>query len=250
MPLDVSVGVIKAKMRGNGHMYIYLMDRYRQEVATRADVIWRNLHRAHVSFGAPLAESLREDLREAFRAALDGALTHLSPSFERDMQEAPQSAKERTWVNKFGDARDHELARYEAEIEHYVASLENAKQRGAQPAAASYVVHGNVGAIVSGAGASAHVVQHIGSDQREALLKALEIVRHAVAAAPELVEADRRELLELSDEASSEVCREQPNTRRLSLALQTLAATVQGIASGPAAYQVLASAAAAVGLYL
>lgn len=245
-PLARAVAGIQVDFRGAGRMFLVIFNRYVQEVARRADVIWRNLHRAHNSIGAPHSDRLRSDLREAFRADLDAVVSGLSPRFEKDMAGAPQSAKERSWNAKFGDARDHELARYESEIEHYVALLETTRNRGAQPAAA-YIVHGNVGAIVSGQGASASVVQNIGTDQREALLKALELVKEAIGAAPGVVDRHRRELVELADEAAAEVSKEQPNSMRLGFGLQTLAAAVQGIASGPGAYEVLRSAAAAIG---
>jgi hypothetical protein len=170
----------------------------------------------------------------------------LSAFFATDMKDAPQP-KDRSWMNKFGDVRDHELARHEAEIEHYVATLETARARGTASAAA-YNFYGSVGAVVSGPGASATVVQNIGTDQREALLKALELVKKAIGEAAEIVEKDRDELIELADEAAAEVSKEKPNGRRLGLALQSLAAAVQGIASGPAAYEVLRSAASAIGL--
>ena len=246
-PLARSIQAIKRKLHAFGHMYAVIMGRYAQEMAQRADIIWRNLHRAHQSHGAPHSENLRNDLREALRVDLDAMMTVLSPLFETDMKGAPQSAKERSWMNKFGDVRDHELARHEAEIDHYVTTLETARARGTQSSAA-YIVHGNVGAIVSGTGATATVVQNINPDQGDALVKALEAVKEAISGAPELIDTDRQELLELADEAAAEVSKEKPNGRRLAVILQSLAAAVQGIASGPAAYEVLRSAARAIGL--
>jgi hypothetical protein len=248
-PLARSIIGIKQKLRDYGHLWLYLMERYAQEVGRRADVIWRNLHRAHNSKGAPYSYRLRHDLREEFRAQIDSVLSDLSPRFQTDMKDAPRAATQRSWNAQLGDAQDRELARYEAEIEHYVASLETTRARGAEPTA-SYVVHGNVGAIVSGAGASANVVQNIATDQREALLKALELVKQTIGAAPDLVDTDRAELIDLAEEAAAEVSKEKPNGRRLGFALQSLTAAVQGIASGPGAYEVLRAAAAAIGVLL
>lgn len=147
-PLALAAGANRAKLHGYGHLYLILMQLYEQEVGRRAQIIWRNLHRAHGSFGASISPELRSDLVDAFRVDLDAMLADLCPRFEADMKDAPKSAKGPDWLTKLTAARDKELERYEAEIEHYVASLEAAAARGA-PAMASYVIHGNVGALVS-----------------------------------------------------------------------------------------------------
>lgn len=247
-PLELSAASWKRKLHGHGHLPLHLIELYEREVGARAQVIWSNLHRAHGSFGSELSAGLRADLTQAFRADFDAMMEQqLRPRFDVDLKDFRSSAKGPDWTAQLNAARDRELARYEAEIEHYVALLEAAAARGA-PAAASYVIHGNVGAVVTGAGAVTNVVQNINPDQREALLKALELVKHAIGAAPELEEQDRRELVEFADEAAGEVAKERPNTRRLSLTLQSLAAAVQGIASAPGAYEVLSSAAVAIGI--
>jgi hypothetical protein len=248
-PLAMAILGIRSKMRDYGHMWLYMMKRYEEEVAKRAELIWRNLHRAHSSFGAPMSEQLRYDLRSAFREELDAEISNMAPKFQQHFKGAPQSTHDRTWNAKLGDARDHELARFEAEIEHYVATLEATRARGT-PQAVTYNVHGSVGAIVSGAGASASVVQHIASEQRDALINALELVKETIRGAPDLVERDQSELVDLADEAGAEAAKEKPNGRRLGLALQNLASAVQGIASGPGAYEALRNAAAAIGLAL
>jgi hypothetical protein len=132
-PLARDIGAIKAKMRGYGTMWLYLMERYQQEMVTRADIVWRNLIRAHQSTGAHFADGLRGHLIQAFRADLDAVVTALAPRFQEDFRNATQSSKERSWNAKLGDARDHELARYEAEADHYVALLETAEAHGGTP---------------------------------------------------------------------------------------------------------------------
>src|SRR4051812_18092061 len=63
---------------------LYMLERYEQELATRAEVLWRNLHRAHSSIGARRAANLHAELMRAFREDLDAAVTYLSPRFEKD----------------------------------------------------------------------------------------------------------------------------------------------------------------------
>lgn len=246
-PFDLSVEGCKRQLRGYGQLFGHLMVLYKREVGLRAQVIWRNLHRAHGTFGSAHSGSLGTDLTQAFRADLDMMVEALRPRFDADMKDAPRSAKGPDWSAELTAVSNHEIARYGAEIEHYVASLEAAVARGT-PAGASYVIHGNVGAVVTGAGAMANVVQNINPDQREILLNALEVVRKAISAAPELQEQDRRELVEFADEAAGELTKENPNARRLSFTLQSLSEAVQGIASAPGAYEALRAAAAAIGI--
>lgn len=246
-PLAMAIAGWRRQLHGNGRLHLYVMQAYEQEIVRRADVVWRNLHRAHGSFGSQITPALGADLFQAFRQDLDAALDALRPRFDADMKDAPRITKGPDWAQKLAAARDHEVGRYDAEIQHYVASLEAAAARGT-PAGASYVFHGTVGAVLTGAGSVANVVQNINPGHREALLKAIELVKQAITAAPELQERDRQELVEVANDAVGEAKKEAPNTRRLGFALQTLASTVQGIASGPGAYEVLRSAAAAIGI--
>jgi hypothetical protein len=225
-------------------MYLYIAQAYEQDLFQRAAVVWRNLLRAHNSLGAARTETLRQDLFESFRSQLDEIVRDLAPKFNNDMQGCPPRAD---LQGSFGNARDRELARHDAEIDHYVASLETATARGSTISGA-YNFYGNVGAVQTGPGSVAHVIQHIGADQREALLVALGRVKQSIAQAPDIPERDQNELLEFAEDAAVELAKESPNTRRLSMTLQTLAAAVQGIASGPAAYEVLRAAAAAIGV--
>jgi hypothetical protein len=84
---------------------------------------------------ADVSQQPHQVIADAIRRAAD----HLKPS-----PGAPP-ARSSPISTTLAAARDRELERYEAEIEHYVASLESAAACGA-PAAASYTFHGNVGA--------------------------------------------------------------------------------------------------------
>jgi|SRR5882672_5331924 len=92
-------------------------------------------------------------------------------------------------------------------------------------------------------------MQNIGPDQREALLQALDLVKQVLAKAPDLPARDRIELGEFVDDAAAEVIREpRKNVRRLNMTLQTLAAAIQGIASGGPAYEALRATATEIGI--
>lgn len=129
-------------------------------------------------------------------------------------------------------------------------SIDVAKARSQSAAVApiEYSFYGNVGTVMTGPGAVAHVVHDIGTEQREAILAALQEVKQALLRAPGIPLRDQQDLLELAGDAAGEVAKESPNTKRLSMTLQSLASAVQGIASGQGAYEVLRAAAAAIGI--
>jgi hypothetical protein len=243
-PFAIRIGGLRARLHQSGAFYIYAGVEYGNEVFQRAAIVWRNLLRAHTSIGAPRPDNIQRDLLDSFRAQLDQVVQGLIPDFNKDMRGCPPGTEP---LGKLGNARDHELARHEAEIEHYVASLDAAVARGSATFG-GYNFYGNVGAVMTGPGAIAHVVQNIGPEQREALLAALRDAKQTIVQAPNIPPRDQQDLLELADEAAGEVAKGSPNTRRLSMILQSLASAVQGIASGPGAYEVLRAAAAAIGV--
>src|SRR3989442_1024551 len=110
-PLTLRVGAWKAKLHGHGRLFLYVMQAYEEEVKARAQVIWRNLQRAHSSFGATLSDTLRRDLFNSFRAEVDAVVAMLAPRLDQDMQGAPTNFHHQL---RLGDARDHEIARHEA----------------------------------------------------------------------------------------------------------------------------------------
>jgi hypothetical protein len=246
-PLATRVNEWKAKMRGNGRMFLYIARTYEDELRARAQVIWRNLQRAHSSFGAPhTGGTLRNDLFNSLREQLDAAVATLAPRLDKDMAGVPSGFP---YQKNFGDVRDRELAKHDAEIEHYVASLDAAAARGS-PTGGDYHFYGAVGAVMTGPSAFAKVDQHIGQDQQREMLRALELARDAIAAAASVPAKDKAELLEIVEDTAREAQRERPNTRRLSQALQDIAATVQGIANGLPAYEAIRAVANAIGIPL
>lgn len=235
----------KVVAHGQGRQFLGIADVYKREVASRAMTIWRSLQRAHSSYGGTLTDSLRADLGVAFHEQLERHVAELHETFHRDMAECPPGANlARTVDNAVANA----LKRHAAEIEHYVASLEVAADRG-RDTGTGYHFYGTVGAVVAASGATAHVVQHIGVEQRDALLAALQLGRDVLSSAATLSPQDRQDWLEIADDVEKEAKKERPNTRRLSQALQNVAAAVQGIANGAPAYDALRAAGMAIGLF-
>lgn len=122
--------------------------------------------------------------------------------------------------------------------------------QGAYPVVNNFNIQGNVGSVQTGANAVANVVQNLGTDERTALVSALQQVKEAIGIAPSLPEPQRRELLEIAHECSSQLESESPNDTQLLNMFNILGTTIQSIAGVQPAYQVLKTALLAVGITL
>ena len=104
--------------------------------------------------------------------------------------------------------------------------------------------------IFSDAEAEANIVQNLGQDDRSAIEQALALARDAIASAEEIAEEKRHELVEIVDEATNELGRENPNSTKLQSLLATVASTIQTLASAQPAYQALKGALIPLGIML
>ncbi len=102
----------------------------------------------------------------------------------------------------------------------------------------AFAFYGAVGAVQTGPGAVANVVQNLGAEEKHAILQALAQVRAAVIATQELA-AQRQELIEIADECSATVQSENPNNSKLRAMFDVLSSSIQTMASAQPAYQAL-----------
>lgn len=105
-------------------------------------------------------------------------------------------------------------------------------------------VTGSVGAIQTGDWAVANVVQNIGEDERAVVARSLAAVREYLNANP----ANQTELVEVVNDAGSELVKEKPNLTKLKSLMVGIAGTVQTIAAAQPAFQAVKAALAVLGL--
>ncbi|MFA6310400.1 MAG: hypothetical protein WCV99_10550 [Sterolibacterium sp.] len=127
---------------------------------------------------------------------------------------------------------------------------ETSQVQGTHPVVNNFNFQGTVGSVQTGANAVANVVQNLGADERTALVSALQQVKEAIGIAPSLPEPQRRELLEIAHECSSQLESESPNDTQFLNMFNVLGTTIQSIAGVQPAYQVLKTALLAVGITL
>jgi hypothetical protein len=99
--------------------------------------------------------------------------------------------------------------------------------------------HGPVGAVQTGHGAVANVVQQVSMPEIGVLLQSLHEVRDAVTAAASISEAKRAEALEVLQELEAQANRAKPNALSVSGLLSGLGGVAEGLANAPQAWATL-----------
>ena len=113
-----------------------------------------------------------------------------------------------------------------------------------------YNFYSPVGSVQTGPNAVATVVQNLGSQDREALLQALDVVKRALGTIEGLPGSLKGEIIELVTEAQTETAKERPNGTRLQSILTAIATAIQTVGSLQPAYQVFKTALLPFGMFL
>ena len=224
----------------SGHHLLRLAEIHRNEIAIRAGVCWKAAVRIlrDTSFGTN--GDLRADLKELVKSSMEADFSELVESLSKYVPEKYASAG--TGISeKFNEV----LMRHEVEIDLFVDSRSKATPES--EIKSQYNFYGNVGAVQSGAYASATVTLSIGASEKAQLLDAIDGVEGALQRAEQAEVGNRTELLEIASECRDILNEPEPNRTKLAVYLEILSASVQGIASAGAAYEALRTAIALIG---
>ena len=112
------------------------------------------------------------------------------------------------------------------------------------------IVHGSVGVLQTGASASATLMLNVGSDDRQAMLKALDLVTATLKDAAELNDEYRQQMLEVAEQAKSAAQQPRPNSPLLQGLFMVLCQTIQTLGSAAPAMAALRAAALPFGIML
>lgn len=211
----------------------------RNEAAVRAQLAWQIVARVLFSIQLPLDPALAA----ALKAFVDEQSRQCSPDLETQLQKAaslmgrPPQAVDALWSPA--------LAKVHSEIDIALAAA-----RTEQEATGSTVIniYQRYGIIQTGPHSTATFTAS--ASERTAITNALDAVHSAVVKGADVAEHERREALELIDDAKAEIAKPTPNGLRLKSALSGIATTVQTMGSAAAAYQLLKGAAAIAGVHL
>lgn len=237
--------------RGLFHSGVHLqkaMDLCVHELALRAHIIFQTDVRVLSQLNVAPYADMKEDLRRRLEQFLPLA---------DDYSSALQDLQSRLGLKAHPDFRIHEprahvLGKLGGEIDLLVESLirrqrEATNQSGGSP---TLNIYGTVGALQTGAGSTANVVQHISSDDKKALLEALAAVQQALANLPEPSPFHKGEVLDIVHEVSSELGKSEPNRIKVTSALRAIGETIRLAGSMNGAYQLLKTALLPFGIML
>jgi hypothetical protein len=219
-----------------------------RDIELRALIVWQNLHRVLSQVGIAASPQLGAELKqEIFR-------------YREIIYSPPHDALQKVVRNigirmadSLTDARDRAVAKVDAEIDLYVLSLKRQAeaQKGRRKSSQSvFNIYSTVGAIQTGPNATANVVQSISSQDRDALVKALDSVRTGLTEIDSLPAHPKHEIVELVAEADTEVRKARPNRTRLRSMLLDIATAIQTVGSLQPGYQTLKAALITFGIQL
>jgi hypothetical protein len=215
------------------------------DIEIRTLIVWQNLLRVLSQAGVVASETLAQDLKEVVQS-------YRAPIYDYPDESLQKVASSTSFTSRrtLTDAWDRAVTKVETEIDLFVLSLRRAskdQQLGSPPP----VFHiSSVGAIQTGPNATASIVMNIGAEDREVLLRALDLVKGGLAGVESLPAHLRAEIIDLVDEVKSELKKPKPNGTRLGSLASTIATAIQTAGSLQPAYQALKAALLPLGIML
>ncbi len=237
--------------RGNLHTSAHVLrvaEVCRREMEIRAWIV-HNVHlRVLSQLGVDPYPELSGDLKNRLSFFV---------SLGDDYARAPNELAQRLGLQSHPDYRMHEtrehiLAKLGTEIDLFVEGLVRCMQQHGATAEGSstFHFHSAVGAVQTGHGSTANVVQHIGTQERETLLQALAVVKDALSKLPDTAGASKAEIVEMVEDAHAEIQKPAPNRIKMASILTTIGDTIRVLGSMNSAYQSLKIALLPYGLTL
>ena len=156
-------------------------------------------------------------------------------------------------ATSLSDVREQALMKVDAEIDLFVLSLlrqTEAREGKTESSGQIFNFYSPIGAIQTGPSATANVVMNLSPRDREALREALERVKEGLSIVEHLPGHPKEEVLDLVEEAKTEVGKPRPNGMRLGSVLMAVGTAIQTVGSLQPAYQALKAALLPLGIPL
>ena len=214
-----------------------------KELRARANLTLGTLLRVHGALNAPLNETLAADLKHEASTYINEDAQELTAKWV----EAVRWHKEQLSLEAEHGAAQNFV---DAEIDLYVDSLRVRANRAEAGGAQIVNIIGPVGAVQTGPGAVAHVVQEISGSDRDAILAALGQIKAQLPDATDIDDPIKQEIEVLVDESEQELRKDRPVLAKVRAMLSSAAVTIQTVANLQPAYQTLKTALVPLGIYL
>ena len=245
---DIEIAQNRLTMDGlgrSGALVEAVYDLCARDIELRAQIVWQNVLQVLSQAGIVSSEILADELKQEVLKYAEAI--YLDP-YNR-LQEVVRNVGIGT-AQPLTDTRDRALAKVNNAIDLFVVGLQRQEEAKKNQSAAVFNFYSPVGAVQTGASAVAHVVQNLSSQDREALLRALDLVKQSLEAVDNLPGSPKQEIIELVLEARTEADKSKPNGTRLQSILPAIATAIQTVGSLKPAYDTLKAALLPLGMPL
>ena len=220
-----------------------------RDVEIRTLLIWQTLVRVLSQVGVRYSDDLAADLKQEIRKYLSSILEHPNDCLQKIVQQIGIGMA----TPLLSDAREQAFMKVDAEIDLFVLSLlrqTEAREGKTESSGQIFNFYSPIGAIQTGPSATANVVMNLSHLDREALREALERVKEGLSIVEDLPGHPKEEVLDLVEEAKTEVGKPRPNGMRLGSVLMAVGTAIQTVGSLQPAYQALKAALLPLGIPL
>jgi hypothetical protein len=250
LAVKISNAMSEAAARGglyDGHTDFQISELCCLAVGSRGQFIWNTIWRfittAGVSYSADVQKELTSLFKEYFTDVDDikGQMPSIKSFGMPHRQIEPRLME---YVNeKHTDTMD----RISSEIELFVISLKK-KETKEEKLPTIINFYSPVGAVQTGPSATASITQNIGTEAKDAIKAAFEMLLMKL---PEVQEFQQKsELSELAEDGKIELSKQKPNSLKIQNYILTIGTMIQTTAALQPAYQLLKQGAAYLGVNL
>jgi hypothetical protein len=216
------------------------------ELRVRARIVWAAISRSHTSMVGRADASTLGDLQGQITEHINVQATQVRNLAQENVRRVIDSAKINSnhFQNTIATVARELIQEANVEAQFYVDNL----QRSATEASSTpgITIHGNVGAVQTGTFATAHV--NLTGTGRDRLVETLEKLKNEVGRNREATAEQREQATELVTDVIAAVKAEKTNGAKVAGLLGGLATSVQTVASLRGAWEMVRTAAIAVGL--
>lgn len=234
-------------MFGSGNMLYLINETCRLAVRNRGQLIWNTIHRFITTAGVSYSSSLREELldlfKENFRPPDDiNGLRETALTAGIGRNQAAESQLEES----FGKSRSDTLEIIAGEIDLFLTAMKKNESEGNKGSTMNF--YAPVGSVQTGANSTAYVTQNISVDARTTLVSAFDEIIKELSKSQ--IVPQREELIEVVQDAKTEIAKSKPNALRLQSYIVTIGTMIQAVAALKPAYGLLKLGAAHFGITL
>jgi len=227
---------------GSGRAKGYSVE-LRQDLRNRAHYIFLEMQRALNLYPQPLDESVRNYLVGLHITEVRAQCTELQRKVQERFKNA--AAFGTSPVNSLCSQLNDECAHLGEKYTLEIGVFWQTQAQRSQPVAgtAGVVIQGNVAVVQTGAYASSTVTVNVGTEDRDAMLKALDRVSAQIKYSKQLADEHRRQVLEVVEHAKQATRQERLNPTLLLGMFTGICETLQTLAASQLAMAALRAAA-------